>query len=223
MKQKKGLICDTLCDPPTLNNLPKEKRKKDIRKGCHKWGVCHSFQIPNQQKQWNFATPSTLSTLQKNTKRKQGKRKTNMCNWCLKCVLCHSFQSPKQHMQCLHSTPSHRLFKTKKCVRSAVLICNALCSFAMWSSCSLRDSKKVKRCDVQNGLVLITHSVYCTYEWVMAHMNGSCHIWRSHGTYEWVIDNATQLSLITLLHTSRVIVTQLSCHNHHPTHVSQYN
>ena len=26
-----------------------------------------------------------------------------------------------------------------------------------------------------------------TYEWVMAHMNESWHIWMSHGTYEWVI------------------------------------
>jgi len=28
---------------------------------------------------------------------------------------------------------------------------------------------------------------HVTYEWVMLHMNESCHIWMSHVTYEWVM------------------------------------
>ena len=28
---------------------------------------------------------------------------------------------------------------------------------------------------------------HVTYDWVMSHMNASCHIWWSHVTYEWVM------------------------------------
>jgi len=30
---------------------------------------------------------------------------------------------------------------------------------------------------------------HVTYEWVMSHMNESCHIWMSHVTYEWVMSH----------------------------------
>jgi len=33
---------------------------------------------------------------------------------------------------------------------------------------------------------------HVTYEWVMSHMNESCHIWMSHVTYEWVMSHVNQ-------------------------------
>jgi len=44
----------------TLSNLQTEERKIDIRKGCRKCAVCHSFQIEKQQRQLQFSMPPHL-------------------------------------------------------------------------------------------------------------------------------------------------------------------
>jgi len=36
---------------------------------------------------------------------------------------------------------------------------------------------------------------HVTYEWVISHMNESCHIWRSHVTYEWVMSYIGEVSI----------------------------
>jgi len=33
---------------------------------------------------------------------------------------------------------------------------------------------------------------HVTYEWVMSHLNESCHIWMSHVTYEWVMSHMNE-------------------------------
>ena len=39
-----------------------------------------------------------------------------------------------------------------------------------------------------------------TYEWVMSHMNESCHIWMSHVTYEWVMSHMNASCHIWMRH-----------------------
>jgi len=34
--------------------------------------------------------------------------------------------------------------------------------------------------------------IYVTYEWVMSHMNESCHVWMSHVTYAWVMSHMNE-------------------------------
>ena len=47
-------------------------------------------------------------------------------------------------------------------------------------------------------LAYIAGRVYPEYEWVMSHMNESCHAWMSHVTYAWVMEHTN-----TSRHTSR--------------------
>jgi len=39
-----------------------------------------------------------------------------------------------------------------------------------------------------------------TYEWVMSHMNESCHIWMSHVTYKWVISHTNESRHVWMSH-----------------------
>jgi len=56
---------------------------------------------------------------------------------------------------------------------------------------------------------------HVTYEWVMSHMNESCHIWMSHITYEWVMSHMNKSCHIWIRHDTYEWVmshTNESCH-----------
>ena len=46
-----------------------------------------------------------------------------------------------------------------------------------------------------------------TYEWVASHMNESCHAWMSRVTYEWVMSHMNESCLIWISHVSHEWVT----------------
>jgi len=41
---------------------------------------------------------------------------------------------------------------------------------------------------------------HVTYEWVMSHLNESCHIWMTHVTYEWVMSHMNESCHIWVSH-----------------------
>jgi len=57
--------------------------------------------------------------------------------------------------------------------------------------------------------------VRVTYEWVMPHVNGSCHVWMSPGTYEWVMSHRNESCHIWMRHvTYEWVISHVngSCH-----------
>ena len=56
---------------------------------------------------------------------------------------------------------------------------------------------------------------FVAYEWVMSHMNESCHIWMSHVTYEWVMSHMNGSCHIWMSH---VIHEWVMSHNQ-PCHI----
>jgi len=60
--------------------------------------------------------------------------------------------------------------------------------------------KRVSHVKWATHIALISrHNRYVTYEWVMSHMNESCHIWMSHVTYEWVMSHMNESCQIWII------------------------
>ena len=54
-------------------------------------------------------------------------------------------------------------------------------------------------CDMNHSYIASRMSIV-TYEWVMSHMNESCHIWMSHVTYEWVMSHLNHSDMYESCH-----------------------
>ena len=55
-----------------------------------------------------------------------------------------------------------------------------------------------------------------TYEWIVSHINESCHIWMSHVTYEWVMSHMNEWFHIWISHVTYEWVTS---HMNEPCHI----
>ena len=110
------------------------------------------------------------------------------------------------HVQCASvPSPSTSLLQARAsqeclCAMMSYVVSCYLCAMTH-PYVTRHDTRYVTRHDTRSfvqcvpWLIHAWHECHVTYEWVMAHMHESCHIWMSHGTHEWVMSHARECTI----------------------------
>jgi len=127
-----------------------------------------------------------------------------------------------------HTRMSH-VARARSCYVSRVANMNESCHIYMWMSHGSCLNESCRTCAILSCLSGSTHEwvmshmneschtcmSYVTYESVMSHMNESCHTWMSHVTYEWVMSHMNESCHTWISHVTYEWVvshTNESCH-----------